>query len=304
MFRPLGIVYKKLRNHSLYSNYFLGEGDRMESENNKTSDGYDQSSNGVPLKKDPRICDSAKVPAAFSEEQQSSVAENEINDIIKGNEYLKENITLLKIYLRWLGDLILLAQKKKRNNFNEMYAAMQIERDKAKVQQKELEKLRKSKQELLEKQKSEFELKKTEWKQKLMDHENLYPIVKQCCELLSDISNNNKLGIARLIKHKIHSQKLQCKVNKLKLSAEEARQKLIRQEQMFKEKLDGIKDAHEMALNERDLTISILTKQLEFISARVQSENLTTVVHTGTQTFTEFETYGSQSDDDMSDNEI
>ncbi|KAK6109614.1 hypothetical protein QQG55_36695 [Brugia pahangi] len=297
MFRLLGIVYKKLRNHSLYSNYFLGEGDRMESENNKTNDGYDQSSSGVMLKKDPRICDSAKVPAAFSEE-------NEINDIIKGNEYLKENITLLKIYLRWLGDLILLAQKKKRNNFNEMYAAMQIERDKAKVQQKELEKLRKSKQELLEKQKSEFELKKTEWEQKLMGHENLYNIVKQCCELLSDISHNNKLGIARLIKHKIHSEKLQCKVNKLKLSAEEARQKLIRQEQMFKEKLDGIKDAHEMALNERDRIISILTKQLEFISARVQSENLTTVVHTGTQTVTEFETYGSQTDDDMSDDEI
>nr|CRZ22534.1 Bm8627 [Brugia malayi] len=233
-------------------------GDRMESENNKTSDGYDQSSNGVPLKKDPRICDSAKVPAAFSEE-------NEINDIIKGNEYLKENITLLKIYLRWLGDLILLAQKKKRNNFNEMYAAMQIERDKAKVQQKELEKLRKSKQELLEKQKSEFELKKTEWEQKLMDHENLYNIVKQCCELLSDISNNNKLGIAQQTQQKNRCKKLQFKVNRVKITAEQNKEKLIRQEQMFKEKLDGIKDAHEMALQQRDRTISILTKQLKLL---------------------------------------
>ncbi|VIO85950.1 Uncharacterized protein BM_BM8627 [Brugia malayi] len=264
----------------------------MESENNKTSDGYDQSSNGVPLKKDPRICDSAKVPAAFSEEQQSSVAENEINDIIKGNEYLKENITLLKIYLRWLGDLILLAQKKKRNNFNEMYAAMQIERDKAKVQQKELEKLRKSKQELLEKQKSEFELKKTEWEQKLMDHENLYNIVKQCCELLSDISNNNKLGIAQQTQQKNRCKKLQFKVNRVKITAEQNKEKLIRQEQMFKEKLDGIKDAHEMALQQRDRTISILTKQLKLLieeSTKAQSENLTTVVHTGTQTVTEFE---------------
>ncbi|EJW83422.1 hypothetical protein WUBG_05666, partial [Wuchereria bancrofti] len=85
----------------------------MESENNKTSDGYDQSSNEVALKKDATISDSSKISVFFSKE-------DEINDIIKRNEYLKENTTLLKMYLRSLGDLIPSVQKKEGNNFNEM----------------------------------------------------------------------------------------------------------------------------------------------------------------------------------------
>ncbi|VDM16527.1 unnamed protein product [Wuchereria bancrofti] len=227
------------------------------------------------------------------------VAEDEINDIIKRNEYLKENTTLLKMYLRSLGDLIPSVQKKEGNNFNEMYATMQIELDKAKAQQIELEKLRKSEQELLEKQKSEFEHKKTQWKEKLMDQEKLYSIITRCCKVLSDLNRNNKLGIAHLAQQKNRCKKLQFKVNKVKMTAEQSREKLIRQEQMFREKLDGMKETHEMALKQRDRTISILTKQLKLVieeSAKAQSVSPKTLVHNETQTVTEFETYGPLTD--------
>ncbi|VDN84000.1 unnamed protein product [Brugia pahangi] len=267
----------------------------MESENNKTNDGYDQSSSGVMLKKDPRICDSAKVPAAFSEGALVSIDRENLPQLLEVNKFLKEEMSLLNTRAHMLKKKLPPILNSEGNDFTDEFIRMKVEMDKEKARANKLEALWFSEEKKIIEERSKLKEEEDEWKEKIKMKEKLASKVNELHEQIFEKIVGDELNFIQhnLLVETDRYNTLRIDFETFEHIVQQTEQELSHQEKTFEDDLDQMQIMNAMALIERDRTICTLVNQLKWItkrSVRAQSENLTTVVHTGTQTVTEFET--------------
>ncbi|VDO17247.1 unnamed protein product [Brugia timori] len=180
----------------------------MESENNKTSDGYDQSSNGVPLKKDPRICDSAKVPAAYSEGALVSIDRENLPQLLEVNKFLKEEMSLLNTRAHMLKKKLPPILNSEGNDFTDevnrvhfpfisdlfAFIRMKVEMDKEKARANKLKALWFSEEKKIIEERSKLKDEEDEWKEKIKMKEKLTSKVNELHEQIFEKTVGDELN--------------------------------------------------------------------------------------------------------------
>uniref|UniRef100_A0AAF5PWA9 DUF4200 domain-containing protein n=1 Tax=Wuchereria bancrofti TaxID=6293 RepID=A0AAF5PWA9_WUCBA len=278
----------------------------MESENNKTSDGYDQSSNEVALKKDATISESSKAPEVFSKGASVPIDRENLFQLLEVNKFLKEEMSLLNTEVHVMKKKLPPILNSEGNDFTDEFIRMKVEMDREKARVNKLEALWSSEKKKIIEERSKLKDEEDEWKEKIKERDELASKVNELHQHIIEKITGNEFNFIQhnLLVETDRYKTLQVDLEAFEQIVQQTEHELNHQEKIFEDNLDRMQIMNAMALIERDRTICTLVNQLKWItkrSVRAQSGDPTTVMHTGTQTVTEFETYGPLADDMFGD---